>query len=300
MGSWLHFGLGKQTNELPPYVVMISGDTQAQPISSQQWHSGFLPSRYQGIEFQYGPQPVYFLKSPSISEAHQEFIVEKIRKLNLLSADLSKDPEVDTRNASYELARKMQLSLPRLADADSEPDYIRKLYGIGSDYDDFARNCLFARKLLEKGVSMVQLYHRGWDMHGNLNSRLPKLCREVDQASAALVLDLEQRGMLEDTLVIWGGEFGRTPMGQGQDGRDHDIKSFAMWMAGGGVKSGHVHGISDEFGYNAAQDEMHVHDFHATILHLMGIDHKMLTYKFQGRHFRLTDVHGHVVSDIIA
>ena len=298
LGSWLHYGLGAQTDELPPFIVMISGSTQSQPVSSRQWHSGFLPTRYQGVEFQSGPKPVYYLDNPGLDRAYQGEVVEQVRALNR-AAQLA-DPELETRNASYELAHRMQASLPKLADLDREPDYIKKLYGIGEGDDEFARNCLLARKLAERDVTLVQLYHRGWDNHSDMSRLLPVQCRQVDRASAALVLDLEQRGMLDDTLVIWGGEFGRTPMGQGGDGRDHHIKAFSLWLAGGGIKGGHVHGTTDDFAYNAVEDEMHVHDFHATILHLLGIDHEKLTYRFQGRDFRLTDVHGHVVSSLIA
>ena len=300
LGSWLHYGLGAQTEELPPYVVMVSGSTEAQPISAGQWHSGFLPSRYQGVEFQSGPQPVYYLDSPGVSATHQRMVVDKIRALNTAAEERLADPEIATRNTSYELARKMQMTLPGLADIDSEPDSIKKLYGIGHDADEFARNCLLARKLVEQGVSMVQLYHRGWDLHDGIKQYLPRLCYEVDRATAALVLDLEQHGLLDDTLVVWGGEFGRTPMSQGRDGRDHHINNFSMFLVGGGVRGGHVHGVSDDFGYNAAEDPVHVHDLHATILHLLGIDHERLTYRFQGRDFRLTDVHGRVINDVVA
>lgn len=300
LGSWLHYGLGAQTEELPPYVVMISGSTESQPISARQWHSGFLPGRYQGVEFQSGPKPVYYLDSPGVSATHQRSVVDKIRELNAAAAERLADPETATRNASYELARKMQLTLPDLANVDSEPRSIRQLYGIGNGSDEFARNCLLARKLIEQGVSMVQLYHRGWDLHDGIGEYLPRLCHEVDRATAALALDLEQRGLLDDTLIVWGGEFGRTPMSQARDGRDHHINSFSMFMVGGGVRGGHVHGVSDDFGYNAAEDPVHIHDLHATILHLLGIDHERLTYRFQGRDFRLTDVHGHVLTDIVA
>ncbi len=301
-GSWIDYGLGGMAGDLPPYVVMVSKevDSGSQPLSNRQWNSGFLPSRFQGIEFQSGRTPVYYLDNPGTGASHQEFLVDQIRALNDIDRSRSKDPESVTRNLQYEMAYRMQHSLPNLASLDDEPDYIKNMYGLGKGNDSFARNCLLARKMAESGVRVIQLYHRGWDHHKNLSNRFPKVCKSVDQGSAALVLDLEQRGLLEDTLVIWGGEFGRTPMGQNGDGRDHHIQAFSMWMAGAGIKPGIIYGETDPFGYNIIRDEVHVHDFHATIMHLMGIDHEKLRYRYQGRDFRLTDVHGHVVKNILA
>ena len=301
-GSWIDYGLGGMASDLPPYIVMVSKekDSGSQPLSNRQWNSGFLPSRFQGIEFQSGTTPVYHLDSPGTGATHQGFLVDQIRALNEIEQSRSMDPESVTRNLQYEMAYRMQHSLPDLASLDNEPDYIKDMYGIGVGNDSFARNCLLARKMVESGVRVIQLYHRGWDHHRNIADRLPGVCKSVDQGSAALVLDLEQRGLLEDTLVIWGGEFGRTPMAQEGDGRDHHIQAFSLWMAGGGIKPGMIHGETDPFGYNITRDEVSIHDFHATIMHLMGIDHKKLTYRYKGRDFRLTDVSGSVVKKILA
>ena len=300
-GAWMDYALGGAADDLPPFVVMVSKEAYGgpQPISSRQWNSGFLPSRFQGIEFQSGGTPVHYLDNPGTSRDQQGYLIDQVRAMNEIGGERSMDPEVITRNLQYEMAYKMQRSLPELADLDNEPDYIKDMYGIGVGNDKFARNCLLARKMVEDGVRFIQLYHRGWDNHHDIDINLPKVCQTTDQASAALVLDLEQRGLLEDTLVIWGGEFGRTAMAQGS-GRDHHIKCYTMWMAGGGVKQGFTYGKTDNFGYNIAEDGVHVHDLQATVMHLMGIDHKKLTYRYQGRDFRLTDVGGNIVNKIIA
>jgi len=304
MGSWLLYGLGSEAENLPGYVVLLSdGGGPAQPISARQWSSGFLPSRFQGVQFQSAGDPVHYVGSPEgVCQSAQRQVIDEVRSLDEMHAESSLDPEIQTRVSQYELAFKMQTSVPDLADLASEPESIRELYGVKEPGDgSFASNCLFARRLLERGVRFVQLYHRGWDHHGKIDERLPETCSLVDQASAALVKDLKQRGMLEDTLVIWGGEFGRTPMGQGT-GRDHHINAFSLWMAGGGIRPGLTWGSTDELGYNHLKDgqEMHVHDLHATMLACFGVDHTQLVHRYQGRDFRLTDVHGHVAHGILS
>lgn len=301
LGAWLDYGMGSENADLPSFVVLTSDNPEgaSQPLASRNWHNGFLPGRFQGVKFRSGDQPIPFLRSPGVSRESEAGLIERIKELNALHGQQTGDPESETRNVQYDLAHRMQSSIPKLADLSSEPDYIRTMYGVDDAKSDFAANCLMARRLVEQGVRFVQVYHRGWDHHSNIAELHPKLCRDTDQASAALVLDLEQRGMLEDTLVIWGGEFGRTPMAQG-NGRDHHIKGFSNWMAGGGVKPGFVYGATDDFGFNAVADKMHVHDFHATILHLLGIDHTRLTYRHQGRDFRLTDVYGNVAKRVLA
>jgi hypothetical protein len=300
-GAWVDYALGGAADDLPPFVVMVSKENYGgpQPLSARQWTSGFLPSRFQGIEFQSGGTPVHYLDNPGTSRDQQGYMIDQLRALNEIGGERSMDPELVTRNLQYAMAYKMQESLPALADIESEPDYIKDMYGIGKGNDKFARNCLLARKMVEGGSRFIQLYHRGWDNHHDIDINLPKVCQTTDQASAALVMDLEQRGLLEDTLVIWGGEFGRTAMAQGT-GRDHHIKSYTMWLAGGGIKQGFTYGKTDDFSYNIAENGVHVHDLQATIMHLMGIDHKRLTYRYQGRDFRLTDVGGNLVSNIIA
>jgi hypothetical protein len=303
MGSWLLYGLGAETENLPGYVVLVSvGDPKDQPISARQWSSGFLPSRFQGVQMYSKGSPVHFVGNPEgVCQSTQRQVIDEIARLNGFHAEESFDPEIQTRIAQYELAFKMQTSVPELADLASEPASIRELYGIKDPGDgSFASNCLMARRLLERGVRFVQLYHRGWDHHDHIDRKIATACRHVDRASAALVKDLKQRGMLDDTLVIWGGEFGRTPMGQGT-GRDHHINAFSVWMAGGGVRPGFSWGSTDELGYRYIADgeEMHVHDLHATMLACFGIDHQQLTFRFQGRDFRLTDVHGRIVHDIL-
>ena len=300
MGSWIVYGLGSEAENLPGFVVLTSeGGAQSEPIAARQWSNGFLPSVYQGVKFNSAGDPVNYVRNPpGIDRSMQGELIDAVGKLNRLQGDMVEDPEIETRISQYELAFRMQMAVPELTDFSSEPQHIRDMYGEGP----FARNCLLARRLAERGVRFVHLYHRGWDHHGNIQRDIPKSAKYCDQASAALVKDLKQRGMLEDTLVVWGGEFGRTPMSQGDRstaGRDHHIKGFSIWMAGGGIKPGHNWGGTDELGYNAVDDVVHVNDFHATMLHLLGIDHTKLTYKFQGRDFRLTDVAGHVVKGIL-
>ncbi|MFQ5734795.1 MAG: DUF1501 domain-containing protein [Planctomycetaceae bacterium] len=302
MGSWLNYGLGSESARLPGFVVMTSVGRfgQAQPIAARQWHSGFLPSRFQGVEFRSKGDPVLYVRNPKgVTRQRQRDVVDAIQKLNGLQNRLVDDPEIVTRINAYETAFQMQDSIPDLVDFSKEPKHIKELYGTKGADGSFAANCLLARRLAERGVRFVQLYHRAWDHHGGVKRAVAGTAGEVDRACAALIKDLKQRGMLDDTLMIWGGEFGRTPMAQGS-GRDHHIKGFSLWMAGGGVKGGVSHGATDELGYAAVKDVVHVNDFHATILHLLGIDHKRLTYRFQGRDFRLTDVAGRVVKPIVA
>lgn len=304
MGSWLLYGLGSETQDLPGYVVLMSqsGRGSPQPVSSRQWSAGFLPSKFQGVQFQSQGAAVHYVGNPDgVCQSEQRQVIDEIGRLNQMQAEQSLDPEIQTRVSQYELAFRMQTSVPELTDMSDEPQSTLDLYGVKQPGDgSFASNCLLARRLAERGVRFIQLYHRGWDHHGNLDNDLPVSCSTSDQASAGLIKDLKQRGMLDDTLVIWGGEFGRTPMGQGT-GRDHHINAFSIWMAGGGIKPGMSWGSTDELGYNHLKDgqEVHVHDLHATMLATLGIDHKRLTYRFQGRDFRLTDVHGRVVKGIL-
>ncbi len=302
MGSWLTYGLGSESDDLPGFVVLTSTGRfgQAQPISTRQWHSGFLPSRFQGVRFYSKGDPVLYLGSPGGTNAdRQRDVVNAVQRLNQIEEEQVEDPEIATRIAAYETAFRMQTSVPELIDLSSEPKHVLDLYGTTGGDGSFAANCLLARRLAERGVRFIQLYHRDWDHHGAIKEHVAGTAREVDQGAAALVKDLKQRGMLDDTLVIWGGEFGRTPMAQG-NGRDHHIKGFSIWMAGGGIKGGITHGATDEFGYSAVKDVVHVHDLHATILQLFGIDHHRLIYRFQGRDFRLTDVAGRVVKPILS
>ncbi len=302
MGSWLLYGLGSECDDLPGFVVLTSlgKGGQAQPIAARQWHSGFLPSRFQGVEFRSKGDPVLYVGNPKgVSRDRQHDVVETVNELNALRQRHVDDPEIATRIAQYEMAFKMQASVPELMDISGEPKHILDLYGTQGGDGSFAANCLLARRLAERGVRFIQLYHRGWDHHGGLKRSMEITSKEVDQASAALIADLRQRGMLDDTLVIWGGEFGRTPMAQG-NGRDHHIKGFSIWLAGGGIKPGVSYGETDELGYNAVKDIVDVHDLHATLLYLMGIDHERLTYRYQGRDFRLTDVAGRVVREVLA
>lgn len=301
MGSWLLYGLGSESNNLPGYVVLTSsGGGQDQPIATRQWHSGFLPGQFQGVQFHSTGDPIHYAGKPDgVSINQQQDVVNTVNSLNGILNETVEDPEISTRISQYEMAFRMQTSVPDLMDVSDEPQHIRDLYGAQPGDGSFASNCLLARRLAERGVRFIQLYHRGWDHHGGIKNAINVTAGLVDQASAALVTDLKQRGMLDDTLIIWGGEFGRTPMAQGS-GRDHHIRGFSIWMAGGGIKGGISHGNTDELGYYAVEDIVHVHDFHATILHLLGVDHQKLTYRFQGRDFRLTDVHGHLVNNIIA
>lgn len=303
MGSWLLYGLGTDTENLPGFVVLTSAGKggQMQPIAARQWHSGFLPSKFQGVKFNSTGDPVLYINNPAgVTADGQKEIVDVVNNLNRLQHDEVQDPEIMTRISQYEMAFKMQTSVPGLMDMSNEPQHMLDLYGCKPGDGSFASNCLLARRLAERGVRFIQLYHRDWDHHSNIKNDIKLKAEEVDQASAALLIDLKQRGMLEDTLVVWGGEFGRTPMGQAGNGRDHHIKGFSIWMAGGGVKGGITHGATDELGYAAVEDAVHVHDFHATMLHLMGVDHERLTYRFQGRDFRLTDVSGKIVKNILA
>lgn len=301
MGSWLLYGLGSEADNLPGYVVLTSvGGGQSQPIASRQWHSGFLPSKFQGVEFRSQGEPVLYVKNPAgVDRTRQQDVVSAVEKLNRIAMKSDYDPEIETRIAQYELAFKMQMSVPKLADISDEPQEILDLYGTQGADGSFAANCLLARRLAERGVRFIQLYHRGWDHHGGIKNGIKVTANLVDQGSAALIQDLKQRGMLDETLVIWGGEFGRTPMAQG-NGRDHHIKGFSSWLAGGGIKPGMSYGATDELGYAATEKPLHVHDLHATMLHQFGIDHTRLTYRYRGRDFRLTDVSGQVVKEILA
>ena len=304
MGSWLLYGLGAESDNLPGFIVLTShGKSGLQPVSARQWSSGFLPSKFQGILFQSRGDAVHYVGNPEgVCQSTQRQVVEEINRLNGILAEERIDPEIQTRISQYELAFRMQTSVPELTDFSSEPQHILDMYGLKQPGDgSFASNCLLARRLAERGVRFIQLYHRAWDHHGEIERDMPGAAKDVDQASAALIKDLKDRRMLEDTLVIWGGEFGRTPMGQGS-GRDHHINAFSVWLAGGGVKGGLTWGSTDELGYRYVDDEqkMHVHDLHATMLYLCGIDHKRLVYRFQGRDFRLTDVSGEVAKGIVA
>jgi hypothetical protein len=302
MGSWLNYGLGSESENLPGFVVLTSLGKfgQAQPLSARQWHSGFLPSRFQGVEFHSKGDPVLYVGRPrGVDPARQRDVVDAVQRLNEIENSVVDDPEIATRVSAYETAFRMQTSVPELIDIVGEPRHILEMYGTEGGDGTFAANCLLARRLAERGVRFIQLYHRDWDHHGVIKRDVAGTAHEVDQGAAALIKDLKQRGMLDDTLVIWGGEFGRTPMAQGS-GRDHHIKGFSIWMAGGGIKPGITHGATDELGYNAVDDVVHVNDLHATILRLFGIDHTKLTYRFQGRDFRLTDVAGSVVEPILA
>jgi uncharacterized protein (DUF1501 family) len=302
MGSWLTYGLGAETDNLPGFVVLtsIGKHGQAQPIAQRQWHSGFLPSRFQGIEFHSTGDPVLYVGNPrGVSRNQQQDVVSAVNQLNgTLNASVN-DPEIATRIAQYELAFRMQTSVPELMDVRDEPEHVFESYGTKGGDGTFAANCLLARRLAERGVRFIQLYHRGWDHHGNIKNSVQLTAAEVDQPTSALIKDLKERGMLDETLVVFGGEFGRTPMAQG-NGRDHHIKGFSMFMCGGGIKEGITHGATDELGYNAVEDIVPVHDIHATMLHLMGIDHLRMTYRYQGRDFRLTDVHGERIDKILA
>ncbi len=303
MGSWLLYGLGADTDDLPGYVVLFSAGKggQMQPFAARQWDSGFLPSRFQGVKFESKGAPVLYLDSPrGVTADAQRDLVDVVNQLNRLEHDAVRDPEILTRIDQYEMAFRMQASVPQLTDISSEPQSMLDLYGAQPGDGSFASNCLLARRLAERGVRFIQLYHRDWDHHGNIKNDIKLKAQEVDRASAALIRDLKQRGMLEDTLVVFGGEFGRTPMSQGGNGRDHHIKGFSLWMAGGGVKGGMAYGSTDEFGYAAVENPVSVHDFHATMLHLFGIDHTRLTVKFQGLDARLTGVEGHVVKPLLA
>jgi len=306
LGAWATYGLGSDTESLPGFVVLQSGP-RGPRAGNSLWSSGFLPTSFQGVPFRGKGDPILYLNSPKgFTRERERQFYDTVSELNKAQLEKVGDPEILTRLNAYEMAFRMQSSAPELMDISKESDETMKLYGAKRGEASFANNCLMARRLVERGSRFVQLYHTNWDSHGgpgeNLNSDFEKVCKDVDQASAALILDLKQRGMLDDTLVIWGGEFGRTPMGENRKtvGRDHHIDAFTMWMAGGGVKKGYIHGKTDELGFGVVDGKVHVHDLHATIMHLLGFDHEAFTYRFQGREFRLTDVHGRVVKEILA
>jgi Protein of unknown function (DUF1501) len=309
MGAWITYGLGSECKDLPGFVVLLSGENQPDGGTSC-WGSGFLPTVYQGVQFRSKGDPVLFLTNPEgVSTEMRRQSLDVLKEMNERHLAEVGDPEISTRIASFEMAYRMQFSVPELTDISKEPESVHEMYGIQPGKPSFANNCLLARRLVERGVRFVQLYHRGWDNHGtsshdDIVNRLPSLCRETDQASAALVKDLKQRGLLDSTIIVWGGEFGRTPMNEERNkskflGRDHHPRAFSVWLAGGGFKAGESFGQTDELGYNVVEDPIDVHDLHATILHQMGLDHTRLTYKFQGRNFRLTDVSGNVVKKLI-
>ena len=307
MGSWIDYGLGSENENLPAFIVLITKDRYGQPLYSRLWGNGFLPSQHQGVQFRTGKEPVLYLNNPpGIRRADRESQLNVLQQLQAGQAEKYNDPEIDARIAQYEMAFRMQTSVPEISDTSDEPEHIYDLYGPESkNPGSFAANCILARRMVEKGVRFVQLYHRGWDQHDDLPAGIQRQCKDTDQASAALITDLKQRGLLDDTLVIWGGEFGRTNYSQGEltktnYGRDHHPKCFSIWMAGGGVKSGISYGRTDDFSYNVVENPVHIHDFQATIMHLLGIDHERFTFKFQGRRFRLTDVHGRVVREILS
>ncbi|HKB04450.1 MAG TPA: DUF1501 domain-containing protein [Gemmataceae bacterium] len=308
-GSWLSYGLGSAAENLPAFVVMIShgsGSDANQGLLDRLWGAGFLPSSHQGVKLRSGRDPVLYLSDPpGIDRDLRRRMLDGLGELNRLQHTKDGDPEIQTRIEQYEMAFRMQASVPELTDLSKEPAKVLEAYGPDVHRPgSFAANCLLARRLAERGVRFVQLYHRGWDNHGGLPANIPKQCKDVDQPQAALVQDLQQRGMLDDTLVIWGGEFGRTVYGQGglldNYGRDHHGRCFTMWVAGGGFKPGVVHGETDDYGYNIVRDPVSVHDLHATLFYCLGLDHERLTYKFQGRDFRLTDVHGELVRGLLA
>ncbi len=307
IGSWVSYGLGSDNENLPAFIVLVSKNApQDQPLYARLWGNGFLPSRHQGVQFRAGADPVLYLNNPEgYGKTDRRAMLDALSELNQAQAQLAGDPDIDNRIAQYEMAFRMQTSVPDVNDLSNEPDWVFDLYGPEArNPGTFAANCLMARRLLERDVKFVQLYHQGWDQHSNLPAGLEKQCKATDQASAALVIDLKQRGLLDDTMVVWGGEFGRTNYSQGKltkenYGRDHHPRCFTMWMAGGGIKPGITYGETDEFGYNIVKNPVHVHDFQATLLYQLGIDHEKLTYEYQGRRFRLTDVEGHLVKGIL-
>ncbi len=310
MGSWLSYGIGTENQNLPAFVVMVSqgsGNKTDQPLFSRLWGAGFVPSEHQGVRFRTGQDPVLYLSNPpGIDAETRRNMLDGTRDLNALASERFGDPEIQTRIQQYEMAFRMQTSVPELTDLSQEPRQIHEMYGLDRGYDDggFARNCLLARRMVERGVRFVQLFHRGWDQHGSLPSQIRGQARDVDQPSAALVKDLEQRGLLEDTLVIWGGEFGRTVYSQGaltsnNHGRDHHGRCFSAWLCGGGIKPGVSYGETDDYCYNIVRDPVHIHDLNATVLHCLGLNHHRLTFRFQGRDYRLTDIHGEIVHGIL-
>jgi len=308
IGAWLSYGLGSANEDLPTFCVLLSrGLQRPQPIYSRLWGNGFLAALHQGVKFGAGAEPVLYLNNPpGLDATDRRSMLQQLDRLNEMHYQTSGDPAIQSRIAQYEMAYRMQTSVPDITDLSDEPESTFELYGEAARTPGtYAANCLLARRLAERDVRFIQLYHMGWDQHGNLPHDIALQCKDTDQASAALVTDLKQRGLLDDTLVIWGGEFGRTNYSQGElteinYGRDHHPRCFTLWMAGGGVKSGLTYGATDEFGYNITENPVHVHDFQATVLHLLGIEHERLTYRHQGRRFRLTDVHGHVVQDLLA
>ena len=307
MGAWLSYGLGSESEDLPSFVVMITKNKGGQPLMTHLWGAGFLPARHQGVRFRSGADPVLYLNNPKgITEGSRRLLLDRLRELHEHQFQNTPDAEIQTRIANYEMAFRMQSSVPEVTDFSDEPDHVFEEYGPDSgDPGTFAANCLLARRLAERGVNFIQLYHQDWDHHGGLPNSIKNLARETDQPAAALVRDLKRRGLLDDTLVVWGGEFGRTNYCQGKlegasFGRDHHPRCFSTWMAGGGVKAGHTHGETCEYGYNIVNDGVHIHDLHATLLNRLGIDHERLTYKFQGRRYRLTDVFGKVVHGVLA
>ncbi len=310
IGSWMSYGLGSLNNNLPTFTVLLSrgtGRPLSQPLYSRLWGNGFLSSLHQGVQFRSGKDPVLYLKDPEgMTRSERRKMLDHMAELNAKQEQEFGDPEINSRIAQYEMAYRMQTSVPNTMDIEGEPDHIIQMYGANATVPGtYAANCLLARRLVEKDVRFVQLYHMGWDQHENLPTQIEKQAKDIDQATAALIMDLKQRGLLEDTLVVWGGEFGRTNYSQGtltdtNYGRDHHPKCFTMFMAGGGVKPGFTYGETDDFGYNIVKDPVHVHDLQATMMHLMGIDHTKFTYKHQGRRFRLTDVSGHVVHDLLS
>ncbi|SEI43009.1 Protein of unknown function [Dyadobacter koreensis] len=308
IGSWVSYGLGSDNQNLPTFIVLVSKNgAKDQPLYARLWGNGFLPSKHQGVQFRAGKDPVLFLNNPEgYDGSDRKEMLDYLSKLNKLQNEAYGDPEVDARIAQYEMAYRMQTSVPEVMDTKDEPDEVFQLYGPDSrDSGTYAANCILARKLVEKDVKFVQLYHQGWDNHGGLPKGIAHQCKNTDQPTAALIMDLKRRGLLDDTLVIWGGEFGRTVYSQGKltaddYGRDHHPRCFTIWMAGAGVKPGISFGETDDFSYNIVKNPVHVHDFQATLMHLMGVDHERLTYKFQGRRFRLTDVHGSIVKDILS
>ncbi len=301
IGSWVNYGLGSMNRNLPGYVVLVTGSVAG--AGNALWGSGFLPSVHQGTEFRSKGDPVLFLSNPKgMSAADRKRMVNSVRFMNEQQLANVGDPEIATRIAQYEMAYRMQTSVPELMDTSKEPAHVHEMYGTKPGSSGFANNCLLARRLVERGVRFVQLFDQGWDHHGNVFGSVPNKAKQVDRPIAALIKDLKQRGMLNDTLIVWAAEFGRTPMAQGDRakvGRDHHKEGFTLWLAGGGTKGGHAYGQTDDLGYGVAKDPMHMHDFNATLLHLLGMDHEKLTFKFQGRDFRLTDVHGHVVRDVV-
>ncbi len=307
VGSWLSYGLGSANRNLPTFCVLVTKNKGGQPLYARLWGTGFLPSVHEGVQFRSGADPVLYLNNPpGISGDTRRRMLDRFGELHQLEYDRTLDPAVQERIEQYEMAFRMQSSVPEVTDLSSEPDHIFEMYGPDSrEPGTFAANCLLARRLAERDVRFIQLFHKGWDQHGGLPGAIATQCRETDQASAALIQDLKARGLLEDTLVVWGGEFGRTAYSQGKltatdYGRDHHPRCFTMWAAGGGINAGTTFGETDEFSYNIASDPVHVHDFHATMLHLLGIDHERLTYRHQGRRYRLTDVHGRIVQELIA